>query len=123
MVNIKYFILSIALFQFTLVFGQTDVQSKAPSSSPLAEQKQSLLEAHSNLIRKNDSFDTDKREKIFSQELAHFTLIIDSLEQSVQKLVRKSEGNFEEIDAQIIDSLLTETKFKYRRYRLLYPQN
>ncbi|MDY8137452.1 alpha/beta hydrolase [Aquimarina sp. 2201CG5-10] len=112
-----------ALLQFTLVFGQTDVQNKATSSSPLAEQKQSLPEAHSNLIRKNDSFLTGNREKIFSQELEHFNLIIDSLEQTVQKLVKKYEGNFEEIDSQIIDSLLTETKFKHRRYRLLYPQN
>ena len=123
MVNFKYFIIPIALFQFTLVFGQTDVQSKAISSSPLAEQKQSLLEAYSNLIRKNDSFLTVNREKIFSPELEHFSLIIDSLEQTVQKLVKNYEGNFEEIDSQIIDSLLTETKFKHRRYRLLYPQN
>lgn len=123
MVNFKYFLLPIALFQFTLVVGQTDIQSKVTSSSPLAEQKQALLEVHSNLIRKNDSFLTANREKIFSQELKHFTFIIDSLEQSVQQLVKEHEGKFEELDAQIIDSLLTETKFKHKRYRLLYPQN
>ena len=49
--------------------------------------------------------------------------IIDSLEQTVQKLVKTYEENFEEIDSPIIDSLLTETTFKHRRYRLLYPQN
>lgn len=123
MVNFKYFILPIALFQFTLVFGQTDVQSKATSSSSLAEQKQSLLEGYNNLIKKNDSYVTDNREKIFSTELEHFNSIIDSLEQTVQKLVKKYKGDFEEIDSQITDSLLTESKFKHRRYRLLYPQN
>ncbi|MEM8928630.1 MAG: alpha/beta hydrolase [Bacteroidota bacterium] len=123
MVNFKYFIIPIALFQFTVVFGQTDVQSKAPSSRPLAEQKVLLLEAYSNLIRKNDSFLTANRERIFSPELEHFNSIIDSLEQTVWKLVNKYERNFEEIDSPIIDSLLTETKFKHKRYRLLYPQN
>jgi len=111
------------LFQFTLGFGQTDAQNKATSLSPLAEQNQSLLEAYSNLIRKNDSFLTSNREKIFSPELERFNLIIDSLEQTVQRLVKKYKGNFEEIDSQIIDSLLTESKFKHRRYRLLYPNN
>ena len=123
MVNFKYFIIPIALFQFILAFGQTGVQGKATSSSPPAEQKQPLLEAHSNLIKKNDSFLTGNREKIFSQEIEHFNLIIDSLEQTAQKLVKKYERNFEEIDSQIIDSLLTETKFMHKRYRLLYPNN
>ena len=123
MMSFKYFIIPIALFQFTLGFGQTDVQNKATSLSPLAEQKQSLLEAYSNLIRKNDSFLTDNREKIFSPELERFNSIIDSLEQTVQKLVKKYKGNFEEIDSQITDSLLTEAKFKHKRYRLLYPNN
>lgn len=82
-----------------------------------------IREAHNNLIRKNDSFVTVNRGKIFSQELAPFNLIIDSLEQTVHNLVKKYEGNTEEIDAQLIDSLLTETKFKHRRYRLLYPNN
>ncbi len=122
MVNFNYFILPIALLEFTLVSGQTDIQ-KATSSSPIAEQKQSLLEAHSNLTRKNDSFLTGNREKIFSPDLERFDLMIDSLEQTVQQLVKKYEGNFEEIDSQTIDSLLTETKFKHRRYRLLYPNN
>lgn len=112
-----------ALLQFSLGFGQNNVQNKATSLSPLAEQKQSLLEAYSELIRKNDSFLTANREKIFSPELERFNLIIDSLEQSVQKLVKKYEGNFEEIDSQITDSLLTEAKFKHKRYRLLYPNN
>lgn len=123
MVNFKPFIIPISLFLFTLSFGQIDAQNKATSSSLLAEQKQSLLEAYSNLIRKNDSFLTANREKIFSPALERFNLIIDSLEQSVQKLVKKYEGNFEEIDSQIIDSLLTEAKFKHKRYRLLYPNN
>lgn len=122
MVNFKYFIIPISLFQFTLGFGQTDIQNKATSSSPLAEQKQSLLEAYSNLIEKNDSFVTDNREKIFSTELERFNTIIDSLEHTVRELVNKYEGNFEETDSPI-DSLLTEAKFKHRRYRLLYPQN
>lgn len=82
-----------------------------------------ILEAHNNLIRKNDSFVTANREKIFSQELEPFNLIIDSLEQTVQKLVKKYKKSSKEIDSQIVDSLLTETKFKHRRYRLLYPQN
>lgn len=122
MVNFKYVIIPIALFQFTLVFGQSDVQ-RATSSSPIAEQKQSLLEAFSNLIRKNDSFLTANREKIFSPELEPFNAIIDSLEQTVRKLVNKYDRKFEEIDSRIIDSLLNEAKFKHRRYRLLYPQN
>ncbi|NRB49843.1 MAG: alpha/beta hydrolase [Saprospiraceae bacterium] len=123
MVKFKCVIILIALFQSTLVFGQTDVQSKSTSSSSLAEQKQSLLEAHSNLIRKNDSFVTANRAKIFSQELEDFDSTIDSLEQTVQKLVKKYERNFKEIDSHVIDSLSNETKFKHRRYRLLYPQN
>ncbi|GAB5551856.1 MAG: hypothetical protein Sapg2KO_14470 [Saprospiraceae bacterium] len=82
-----------------------------------------ILEAHSNLIRKNDSFVTANRGKIFSQELEPFNLIIDSLEQTVHKLVKKYQGDFQDIDSQIIDSLLIETRFKHRRYRLLYPQN
>lgn len=112
-----------ALFPFTLGFGQSDVQNKATSSSSLAGQNQSLLEAYSDLIRKNDSYVTDNGEKIFSPELEHFNSIIVSLEQTVQKLVKKYEGDFEEIDSSIIDSLLTESKFKHRRYRLLYPNN
>ena len=119
MVFFKYFILPIALFQFSLVFGQTDIQSKTTSSSPLAEEKQSLLEAYSKLIKKNDSFVTANREKIFSPELARFDSIIDSLEHSVRALVK----NYERIDSQIIDSLLAESTFAHRRYRLLYPQN
>ena len=82
-----------------------------------------IREAHSNLIKKNDSFVTAKRGKIFSQELEPFNLIIDSLEQTVHQLVKKYQGDSEEIDSQIIDSLLIETKFKHRRYRLLYPNN
>lgn len=123
MVNFKYLIIPIALFQFTLGFGQTNVQSKTTSSGPLTEQEQSLVEAHSNLIRENDSFVTAKREQIFSHELEPFNSIIDSLEHTVQKLIKTYEEGFEEIDSQTIDSLLTETKFKYKRYRLLYPQN
>ena len=123
MVNFKYFIIPIALIHFTLVVGQTDIQHKATSSSLLAEQKQAILEAYSKHIRKNDSFLTSKREKIFSQELERFNSTIDSLEQSVGKLVHTYERDFEEIDPPIIDSLLTEANFKHRRYRLLYPQN
>lgn len=119
MVFLKYFILPIALFQFSFVFGQTDIQSKTTSSSPLAEEKQSLLEAYSKLIKKNDSFVTANRKKIFSPELVRFDSIIDSLEQSVQALVK----NYEKINPQIIDSLLAESTFAHRRYRLLYPQN
>ncbi len=82
-----------------------------------------IREAHNNLIRKNDAFVTDNRGKIFSQELEPFNAVIDSLEQTVQQLVKRYEAHSEEIDAQLIDSLLTESKFKHRRYRLLYPQN
>ncbi len=123
MVNFKYFIIPIALFQFTLVFGQTVIQSRATSLSPLAEQKLSLLEAHNNLLKKNDSYVTINRGKIFSQELDGFNATIDSLEQTVLKLLKKYKRNSEEIDAKILDSLLTETTFKHKRYRLLYPNN
>ncbi len=123
MVNFKHFLIPIALFHFTLVFGQTDTQNKAASSRPTAEQKESLIEAFSKLIKTNDSFVTRSREQIFSQELEGFNSTIDSLEYSVQKLIKKHEGNFEEIDSQTIDSLLTEAKFKHKRYQLLYPQN
>lgn len=123
MVNFNYFIVPIALFQFTLVFGQTDVQNGATSSGLVAEQKESLLEAYSNLVRKNDAFVTANREKIFSPELARFNSIIDSLEQSVHKLVKNYEGNFGESNTPKIDSLLTEAKFNHKRYRLLYPNN
>ncbi|WP_461442928.1 alpha/beta hydrolase [Maribacter sp.] len=123
MVNFKYFVISIALFQCTFIFSQTNVQSKATSSSQPTEQKQSLLEAHSNLMKKNDSFVTATREKIFSQELGPFNLIIDSLEQTVLKLVKKYKRSSEEIDSKTLDSLLNETTFKHKRYRLLYPNN
>ncbi|NRB64919.1 MAG: alpha/beta hydrolase [Saprospiraceae bacterium] len=82
-----------------------------------------IREAHNNLIKKNDAFVTDNRGKIFSQELEPFNAVIDSLEQTVQRLVKSYEEHTEEIDAKLIDSLLTETKFKHKRYRLLYPQN
>ena len=82
-----------------------------------------IREAHNNLIKKNDAYVTDNRGKIFSQELAPFNAVIDSLEQTVVHLVKSYEKHTEEIDAKLIDSLLTETKFKHRRYRLLYPQN
>ena len=78
-----------------------------------------ICKAHNDLIKKNDHFLTVNREKIFSQELEPFNLVIDSLEQTVKKLVK----DYEAIDSQIIDSLLTETKFRHKRYRLLYPQN
>lgn len=88
------------------------------------EQNQSeIRKAHNKLIRKNDDFVTDNRGKIFSQELAPFNAVIDSLEQTVQQLVNKYKERTEEIDAQLIDSLLTETTFKHKRYRLLYPNN
>ena len=82
-----------------------------------------IREAHNNLIRKNDSFVTANREKIFSQELEPFRLTIDSLEQTIHTLIKKYERNAEEIDSRIMDSLLTETTFIHKRYRLLYPQN
>ncbi|PIB37968.1 alpha/beta hydrolase [Maribacter sp. 4G9] len=82
-----------------------------------------IKQAHNNLIRKNDSFLTANRGKIFSQELEHFNSVIDSLEQTVQHLVKSYEAHIEEIDVKLVDSLLTETKFKHKRYRLLYPQN
>ncbi|WP_462250998.1 alpha/beta hydrolase [Ekhidna sp.] len=105
--NFKYFITIVAIIQFAVAFGQ----------------KPSLKEAHNNLIRKNDSFITANREKIFSQELAPFNFVIDSLEQTVQQLVKNYQGHTEEIESRTIDSLLTESKFRYRRYRLLYPKN
>lgn len=82
-----------------------------------------IIEAHNNLIRKNDSFVTVNREKIFSQELDSFDATIDSLEQTVLKLLKKYERNSEEMNSKTIDSLLTETTFKHKRYRLLYPNN
>lgn len=82
-----------------------------------------IRDAHNKLIRKNDAFVTDNRAKIFSQELEPFNKVIDSLEQTIQQLVKAYKKDNEEIDAQLIDSLLAETKFKHRRYRLLYPQN
>ena len=122
MVNFKYFILPIVLFQFTLCFGQSDAQNKATSSSSIAKQKQSLVEAYNNLVRKNDSYVTDNRQNIYSKELPRFNTIIDSLEHTVRELVNKYEENFEETDSPI-DSLLTEAKFNHKRYRLLYPNN
>lgn len=82
-----------------------------------------IREAHNILLRKNDAFVTDNRGKIFSQELEPFNAVIDSLEQTVLQLVKRYEAHTEGIDEQLIDSLLTETKFKHRRYRLLYPNN
>ena len=120
MVNPNHFIILITLFQLTLSFRQTDVQSKSNASGSPTEQKQTMLESYSRLVKKNDSFVTNNREKIFSPELARFNSIIDSLEQTVQKLLEKYEG---EEDSQIIDSLLMEATFNHKRYRLLYPNN
>ena len=88
-----------------------------------ANNQSEIKETHNTLLRKNDAFVTDNRGKIFSQELEPFNLTIDSLEQTVLQLVKSYEERTEEIDAQLIDSLLTETKFKHKRYRLLYPNN
>lgn len=82
-----------------------------------------IKEAHNNLLKKNDSYVTINRGKIFSQELGNFNATIDSLEQIVLKLLKKYKRNSEEVDAKILDSLLTETTFKHKRYRLLYPNN
>ena len=82
-----------------------------------------IAEAHNKLLKKNDSYVTINRGKIFSQELDSFNATIDSLEQTVLKLLKKYKRNSEEIDAKILDSLLTETTFKHKRYRLLYPNN
>ncbi len=122
MINFRHFLISIALFQCMSVFGQPDVQSKG-TTNPVPEQRQSLLRDYSKLIRKNDSFVTVSREKIFSPELPRFNSIIDSLEQTVIALVKKYEGHTEEIGSQMIDSLLVESTFKHKRYRLLYPNN
>lgn len=118
MINSKLFIIPIVLFQFTQGLAQTNVSTSTSS----AEQQQPLVEACNNLLKKNDAYLTEKRDKIFSKEFEDFNLIIDSLEQSVQQLVNKYKLRTE-IDAQLIDSLLTETKFKHKRYRLLYPNN
>ena len=110
-----------ALFQLTQALGQSDVQRQATASETNTEQTQLLLEAN-NLLKKNDAYVTDNRERIFSPELERFDAIIDSLEQTVQQLVSKYEKN-SEIESRVIDSLLTEVNFKHRRYRLLYPNN
>ncbi|MCR9249101.1 MAG: alpha/beta hydrolase [bacterium] len=118
MINSKLFIIPIVLLQFSQGLAQTNVTNSTSS----AEQKQVLVEACNNLLKKNDAYVTVKRDKIFSKEFEDFNSTIDSLEQSVQQLVNKHKLRTE-TDAQLIDSLLTETKFKHRRYRLLYPNN
>lgn len=118
MINSKLFIIPIVLLQFTQGLAQTNVST----SNSSAEQQQLLAEACNNLLKKNDAYVTEKRDKIFSKEFEDFNSSIDSLEQSVIQLVNKYKLRTE-IDAQLIDSLLTETKFKHRRYRLLYPNN
>ena len=123
MINFRLFLIAIALFPCILVFGQPDAQSRGTTSNQVVEKRQSLIEAHNKLIRKNDAFVTDYRGQIFSKELAPFNSTIDSLEQTVHQLVKEYEESFEEIESRVIDSLLTETKFKHRRYRLLYPNN
>ena len=82
-----------------------------------------IVEAHNKLLKKNDDYVTVNRGKIFSQELDGFNTTIDSLEQTVLKLLKKHKRNSEKIDAKILDSLLTETTFRHKRYRLLYPNN
>lgn len=82
-----------------------------------------IVEAHNKLLKKNDSFVTVSRGKIFSQELDNFNTTIDSLEQTVLKLVNNYKESSQEINSKTIDSLLTESTFKHKRYRLLYPNN
>lgn len=118
MINSKLFIIPIVLLQFTQGLAQTNVST----SNSSAEQQQLLAEACNNLLKKNDAYVTEKRDQIFIKEFDDFNSTIDSLEQSVIQLVNKYKLRTE-IDAQLIDSLLTETKFKHRRYRLLYPNN
>ena len=91
---------------------------KNPEKFPIG-----IVEAHNKLLKKNDDYVTVNRGKIFSQELEPFNATIDSLEQTVLKLVKKYKRNSEKIESRIIDSLLTETKFMHKRYRLLYPNN
>jgi len=79
--------------------------------------------AHNELLKKNDDYLTVNRGKIFSQELHGFNAKIDSLEQTVLKLIKKYKRGPEEIDSKTLDSLLTETTFRHKRYRLLYPNN
>ena len=122
MTNSKLLVVPIVLFQFAKAIGQSDIQNKATSSGTNAEQT-TLRLAASNLLKKNDSYVTANREKIFSPELEQFNAIIDSLEQTVQQLVKNYEESSEGIASRVIDSLLTEANFKHRRYRLLYPNN
>ncbi|MBW1294974.1 alpha/beta hydrolase [Aquimarina litoralis] len=107
-------------FVFVLLLSSNLFQysEENPENYPIG-----IKEAHNKLLKKNDVFVTDNRGKIFSQELDGFNTTIDSLEQTVQKLIKKYEGNSEAIDTRIIDSLLTETTFVHKRYRLLYPNN
>ncbi|NQZ77421.1 MAG: alpha/beta hydrolase [Ekhidna sp.] len=105
-------------FSFVLVLLLWSSAFASRESHPEKYQSE-IRDAHNSLIKKNDDYLTVNRDKIFSQDLAPFNAVIDSLEQTVQHLVR----NYEAIDSELIDSLLTETKFRHRRYRLLYPQN
>ncbi|MDT7831024.1 alpha/beta hydrolase [Flavobacteriaceae bacterium S356] len=107
-------------FVLALLLLSNPLQSckKNPEKDPI-----DIKEAHNNLLKKNDSYVTVNRGKIFSQELDGFNATIDSLEQTVQRLVKKYERNSKEINSRIVDSLLTETKFVHKRYQLLYPNN
>jgi len=113
--NIKKLFSSLVLFSFLIFFQSCGTNTE--------KDQVTAKEAHKALMKKNDSLLTANRGMIFSQELDDFNFTIDSLEQSVQKLIKKYEGNFEKKDAHIIDSLLIETKFRHRRYRLLYANN
>ncbi|WP_422104366.1 alpha/beta hydrolase [Winogradskyella sp.] len=107
-------------FALALLFVSNAFQSRKekPEKFPIG-----IAEAHNKLLKKNDDYVTINRGKIFSQELDDFNATIDSLEQTVLKLLKKYKRNSEEIDAKILDSLWTETTFKHKRYRLLYPNN
>ena len=107
-------------FALVLLFVSNAFQS---CKEGLEKHQIGIVEAHSNLIKKNDSYVTVNREKIFSQELEAFNFTIDSLEQTVLELVKKYERSSQEVDSKTLDSLLIETTFKHKRYRLLYPQN
>ncbi|MEO1033563.1 MAG: alpha/beta hydrolase [Bacteroidota bacterium] len=107
-------------FALALLFVSNAFQSRKekPEKFPIG-----IAKAHNKLLKKNDDYVTINRGKIFSQELDDFNATIDSLEQTVLKLLKTYKRNSEEIDAKILDSLLTETTFKHKRYRLLYPNN
>ena len=108
------------LFALALLFVSYAFQSRKEKPEKFLL---GITEAHNKLLKKNDGYVTANREKIFSQELESFEATIDSLEQTVLKLLKNYKRNAEVLATKIVDSLLIETTFKHKRYQLLYPNN